>query len=92
MLTERELVHHHILYEQNNVIDELLKHGAIRDESLCEGWYEVMEWWLVTPYLAEQLKDEGEIIIAEHDCYWWGRQTSGQAIYLDKVIQEIADR
>lgn len=84
-----QLVSLHVLYEQNNVIEELLKHGAISDESLCEEWYEVLEWWLVTPFLAEQLKNENEVIIAEHGCYWWGRQTSGQAIYMDSVIADI---
>lgn len=32
---------------------------------------------------------QGEIIIDELGCRWWGRLTSGQAIYMDGVIQEI---
>lgn len=51
---------------------------------------EVFEWWLVTPYMAELLKENGEVIFADYDCYWWGRQTSGQALYMDGVIQTIA--
>ncbi len=84
-----QLVSLHVLYEQNNVVDELIKTGAITDESLYGEWYEVLEWWLVTPFLAEYLKAENEIIIEECGCYWWGRQTSGQAIYMDSVISEI---
>ena len=30
-------------------------------------------------------------VIAEHDCYWWGRTMSGQAIYMDRVIAEICN-
>ncbi|MDL2319729.1 hypothetical protein LJC45_01175 [Alistipes sp. OttesenSCG-928-B03] len=89
MLTAQELVHNHVLYEQNLVVSELLRHGAIPDESLYGEFWEVMEWWLVTPYLAKLLKDECEIVIEEHGCYWWGRQTSGQAIYMDAVMTEI---
>lgn len=51
---------------------------------------EVFEWWLVSPYLARELKQQGEVIIDALGCYWWGRQSSGQAIYMDGVIQEIA--
>ena len=39
--------------------------------------------------VAERLKAQGEVIIEEYGCYWWGRQSSGQAIYMDGVIQEI---
>ena len=92
MMNATQLVNLHVLHEQNNVIAELLKHGAIPDESLYGEWWEVLEWWLVTPFLAEQLQSEGEIIIAEHDCYWWGRQTSGQSIYMDNVIAEICSK
>ena len=48
-----------------------------------------MEWWLIDSWLAERLKAQGEVIIEEYGCYWWGRQSSGQAIYMDGVIQEI---
>lgn len=50
----------------------------------------VKEWWLVTPYMAELLKEKGEVILSDYGCYWWGRTTSGQALYMDGVIQEIA--
>ena len=51
---------------------------------------EVFEWWLVSPYLAQELKQQGEVIIDALGCHWWGRQSSGQAIYMDAAIQEIA--
>ena len=90
MMSAQELVHNHVLHEQNYVVAELLRLGAIPDESLYGEWYEVLEWWLVTPYLAEELKSEGEIIYAEHDCYWWGRQCSGQAIYMDEIMSNLS--
>ena len=63
------------------------------DESLWEELQnldensEIMEWWLVTPYMAELLKEKGEVILSDYDCYWWGRQTSGQALYMDGVTK-----
>lgn len=89
MLTEKELVDRHILCDQSTVVEELIKSGAIPDESLYGEWYEVLEWWLVTNWLAERLRDEGEVIVEDCGCHWWGRTTSGQAIYMDSVIREI---
>ena len=91
MMNATQLVNLHVLHEQNNVVAELLKYGAIPDEFLYGEWWDVLEWWLVTPFLAELLQSENEIIIAEHSCYWWGRRLSGQAIYMDRVIAEICN-
>ena len=52
---------------------------------------DVLEWWLVTPFMADMLKSNGEVILAAYDCYWWGRQTSGQGLSMDYVIQKIAE-
>jgi len=53
---------------------------------------EPLEFWIVSDWLAEKLREKGEVIIDyEHvDFYIWGRSCSGQAIYLDGVIREIA--
>ena len=91
-MTANEITDRLILDNQNLVVEELMKH----DESLWEELQnldensEIMEWWLVTPYMAELLKEKGEVILSDYDCYWWGRTTSGQALYMDGVIQEIA--
>ena len=67
--------------------------GKINEEYLyLFNGDEVLEWWLVTPWLAERLKEQGEIIIEELGCRWWGRLTSGQAIYMDGVIQKSAEK
>ena len=91
-MTANEITDRLILDNQNLVVEELMRH----DESLLDSLQnldensEVMEWWLVTPYMADMLREKGEVILADYDCYWWGRQTSGQALYMDEVIQEIA--
>ena len=91
-MTANEITDRLILDNQNLVVEELMRH----DESLLDSLQnfdensEIMEWWLVTPYMAELLKENGEVILAAYDCCWWGRTTSGQALYMDGVIQEIA--
>ena len=92
-MTANEITDRLILDNQNLVVEELMRH----DESLWEELQnfdensEIMEWWLVTPYMAELLKEKGEVILSDYGCYWWGRTTSGQALYMDGVIQEIAE-
>ena len=84
-MTANEITDRLILDNQNLVVEELMRH----DESLLDS---IMEWWLVTPYMVELLKEKGEVILAAYDCFWWGRQTSGQALYMDWVIQRIAEQ
>ena len=85
----QRIVQNCVLKNQSTVIEEMIRANLISEEYLYPFVDDVMEWWLVTPWLAERLKEQGEIIIDELGCRWWGRLTSGQAIYMDGVIQEI---
>jgi len=48
---------------------------------------EPYEWWIVSSWLCDKLKEKGEVVLEDENI--WGRQTSGQAILLDSVISEI---
>ncbi|MFK4131943.1 hypothetical protein ACI2KR_06565 [Pseudomonas luteola] len=52
------------------------------------------EHWIVSDWLAAKLKREGEIIESDmlrtFNLNVWGRCTTGQAIYMDSVIEKIA--
>lgn len=52
--------------------------------------WEVFEHWIVSDWLADKLEAKGERV--EKD-FWgltvWGRTTTGQAIYMDSVIEAI---
>ena len=50
---------------------------------------EIYEWWIVSRFLYEKLKDKGEPILQWGNNYYWGRGCTGQAILLDDVISEI---
>ena len=93
-MTAQQIADREILYEQGYVINELLRvNESLWDRiSNTEEYDEVFEWWLVTPYIAELLKGNGEVILADYDCYWWGRTTAGQALWMDYVIQKIAEQ
>lgn len=53
---------------------------------------EIFEWWLVTDYLSKQLNNHGEPILKNDFGTWWGRTTTGQSVYMDGVIQSIANQ
>ncbi len=50
---------------------------------------EIFEWWIVTEYLYNKLKEKGQPVLEWGNNCYWGRCTSGQAILLDHVISEI---
>lgn len=50
---------------------------------------EIYEWYLVSEYLADLLKDKNEPVIITYNSCYWGRCCSGQAIKLDGVITDI---
>ena len=93
LLRAKRIADLHVLYGKNEVVEELIRAGKIDEEYMypfVDTEDEIFEWWLVSPYLARELKAQNEVVIDALDCYWWGRTTSGQAIYMDNVIQEIA--
>lgn len=50
---------------------------------------EMCEFYIVSNYLYRLLKDRREPVTELLGMKIWGRQTSGQAIYMDSVIQDI---
>lgn len=56
----------HVLYDQNEVVEELIRAGKIDEEYMypfVDTEEEIFKWWLVSPYLARELKEQGEVII-----------------------------
>ena len=65
-------------------------------QSDVESWtaypQEALEHWLVSEWLAKRLLEEGEMVIEFYGLTIWGRTTSGQAIYIDSVIEDIYNK
>ncbi len=52
---------------------------------------EIYEWWLVTEWFSTKLMMEGKPVLKNEYGTWWGRCTTGQAVSLDDVIQQLYD-
>ena len=89
-MNAQRVVQNCVLKNQSTVIEEMIRANLISEEYLYPFADDVMEWWLIDSWLAERLKRDGEVIIDEYGCCWWGRLASGQAICMDSVIQKIA--
>lgn len=51
---------------------------------------EVCEWYAVSDWLGKKLGQHGEIVIDTWGKAYWGRQSTGQSIICDSVIEQIA--
>jgi hypothetical protein len=79
---------------ENLYLDEkmALSYGYSKEEAEDGVMQEVLEWYLVNPWIYEKLKVRGEPVLTYADFnYFWGRTCSGQSVILDSVIQEIAE-
>lgn len=77
-------------------INELISYksniGGLEDkiydlESENGDYREVLCWYQVSPWLCDKLEKQGEVVIPHMN--YWGRQTFGQMISMDYVINEI---
>jgi hypothetical protein len=57
--------------------------------SLNTEYREPYEHWIVSNWLASKLENKGEVVESYLGLMIWGRCTTGQAIYMDAVIEEI---
>jgi len=52
---------------------------------------EIFEWWVCDEWMIKKLKEKEQPILTTDYGDWWGRTCTGQAIFLDGVIEEIYD-
>jgi len=82
-------------YEYDELHDTMLKEMQDRLDEANDAepeYPEIYEWWLVREWFAKRLQEHGQVILDNDYGTWWGRQTTGQAIHLDKVICDIHDK
>ncbi len=95
----RRLVDNHVYHNVSYLVQELYKNEKYMDElSEVQVRYddeyaeEALEHWLVSDWLANRLREQGEMVVDFMDLTIWGRTTSGQAIYIDSVIEDIYNK
>lgn len=72
--------------------------GIDNDYDTCLDCYdpdqiEALEHWIVSDRLADQLEEQDEMVLRDFlGLTLWGRTCSGQAIFLDGVIECIYDK
>ena len=62
---------------------------AIHEEEPEAEPQEIYEYWIVSSWLGEKLREKGEPVLERGGGWIWGRTCTGQAILLDNVISEI---
>lgn len=72
-------------------LDDVDAEDICSDLGIETDFCEPYEFWIVSNYLGEKLKEKGEIVADFLGFIIWGRQATGQAILLDGVISRIAE-
>jgi len=90
----RQFIFPHILKNQSYLVNHLgsqdvdgFRFDDIENLYLTE---EPLEWYLVSQWFLDRIKEMNEPYIENSYGTYWGRQCSGQSIYLDYDIQELA--
>jgi hypothetical protein len=81
----KELCKEYNVKNVNDIDSEVL----CSDKDLEPDYIEPYEFWIVSDWLGEKLKEHGQIVAEFMGFTIWGRLTTGQAILLDYVISQI---
>lgn len=65
-------------------------YNEIDYDYLDDVYPEIFEWWAVSNWLGEKLKEQNQVVIESYGKSYWGRQTTGQSISLDSCMANIA--
>lgn len=78
-------------YDVENITD-LDYPEFVRDKDMNIIYREPYEFWIVSDYLFNNLKENGYIVAEFLGFNIWGRETTGQAISLDYAISQITEQ
>lgn len=79
----------------HNLMELVREHARDDFQAFCNDYdiepeySEVFEYWTISNWLYEKLEEKGEVVFELFDLKIWGRTTTGQAIDLDWVMNEI---
>ena len=85
-MSDQEILNYMGSYDEDmsdqEIIDEVRNNG--------EDINEILEWYLVSDWFLDRLREINEPVIDNDYAEYWGRCSTGQSIYLDHNIQELA--
>ena len=84
--SDEEILEYMGSYDEDMSDQELI--DEVRNN--CEDMNEIFEWYLVSNWFLDRLREINEPIIDNVFGEYWGRCCTGQAICLDHNIQELA--
>ena len=84
-MSDEEILNYMGSYDEDMSDQEIIE---VRDNG--EDFKEVFEWYLVSDWFLDRLREINEPIIDNDYGEYWGRCCTGQSIYLDHNIQELA--
>lgn len=80
--------------EEDAILYKCKNCGKIFSESeydeLATKPEEIYEWWAVSKWFGEKLKEQGCVVLDSWGKSYWGRCVTGQAISLDECVVNIA--
>ena len=85
-MSDEEIIQEYAEYCRPMTNEEVIDH--IRDNG--EDMNEIYEWYLVSDWFLDRLREINEPVIDNDYGEYWGRCCTGQAICLDHNIQELA--
>ena len=85
-MSDEEIIQEYGAYARPMTDEQVIEH--VRDNG--EDVNEVFEWYLVSDWFLDRLREINEPIIDNDYGEYWGRCCTGQSIYLDHNIQELA--
>jgi len=86
----RRFVAGHVIVNATELIERCAPNSQADFGTRGDG-KEVLEHWIVDPWLAAKLSARGEAVQPFCGLWIWGRTTSGQAIHMDEVVRELFD-
>lgn len=92
-IIEREILSYQASLVNDALMGDLFDYDDIYHPCDTDGEYrEILQWFLVTEWLADKLRAIKEPVLLNEYGTWWGRTCCGQAIILDGTIQEVVLR
>jgi hypothetical protein len=96
-ITER-IVSNEIYLCQSSLIEKCFEESLFSIEDIenlndeeTDEYHEIFEWWAISEWLANKFREYKEPVLDNDYGTWWGRTTTGQAIKMDSVIEDIAE-